>query len=131
MKRRLFLLYAAGPVLVLAKQGRSKGKRGRAAVRFQEAEIRVILDYYRTDGGLPPGLAKRAGDLPPGLETQLRRNGRLPPGLEKKLVPFPDGLSSRLGPLPAGYSRVTLGTKALLILTATRTVLDIIDLASR
>ena len=38
---------------------------------------------YRTDSGLPPGLAKRGGNLPPGLEKK-RRAGNLPPGLEKK-----------------------------------------------
>lgn len=33
---------------------------------------------------LPPGLAKRGGNLPPGLQRQLDRRGHLPPGLEKR-----------------------------------------------
>lgn len=35
--------------------------------------------------GLPPGLAKRGGQLPPGLQKHLLRTGQLPPGLQKRL----------------------------------------------
>lgn len=35
--------------------------------------------------GLPPGLAKRGGNLPPGLQKHLMRHGQLPPGLQKRL----------------------------------------------
>ena len=65
----------------------------------------VIADYYGRRSGLPPGLAKRQGDLPPGLEKQLQRNGTLPPGLQKKLRPLPRDLERRLDRLPAGYRR--------------------------
>lgn len=37
---------------------------------------------YRNN--LPPGLAKRNGNLPPGLQRHIDRTGHLPPGLEKK-----------------------------------------------
>ncbi len=36
--------------------------------------------------GLPPGLAKRDGHLPPGLQKHYERTGHLPPGLEKKIA---------------------------------------------
>jgi hypothetical protein len=75
-------------------------------------------------------LAKRGGDLPPGLARQLQRRGHLPPGLEKKIQPFPMELERRLAPLPPGYTRVTLGTQAL-ILDAARVVVDIMDIARR
>ncbi len=91
----------------------------------------MIVDYFHPASGLPPGLAKRAGDLPPGLQKQLRRNGALPPGLQKKLVPFPVDLERRLSPVPAGCRRVTAGTWALLVADATNTVLDVIDLTRR
>ncbi len=41
---------------------------------------------YRSERGLPPGLAKR-DRLPPGLEKHLWKHGSLPPGLQKKLDP--------------------------------------------
>ena len=124
-------------------QGKGKGKGrqdkssppsgGSVAFSFGPADSRLILDYYHPAGssGLPPGLAKRGGDLPPGLEKQLRRNGTLPPGLQKKLSPFPRELDVRLAPPPSGCRRVTLGTRALLVQDATNVVLDIIDLTVR
>jgi hypothetical protein len=46
----------------------------------------LIGGYYQNQySNLPPGLAKRGGNLPPGLERQLQRNGTLPPGLQKLL----------------------------------------------
>ena len=59
---------------------------------FLPEERRMILDYYHhaaPSKGLPHGLAKRGGKLPPGLQKQLDKNGRLPPGLQKRLEPFP------------------------------------------
>ena len=54
---------------------------------FLAEERRIIEEYYhkgsvRKQKGLPPGLAKRGGNLPPGLQKQLDRNGKLPPGLQ-------------------------------------------------
>jgi hypothetical protein len=50
---------------------------------FLPEERRIIENYYRSSGpsrGLPPGLAKRGGNLPPGLQKHLDKNGKLPPG---------------------------------------------------
>jgi hypothetical protein len=87
-----------------------------AAIIFSERDQDVIRNYYRGGRGLPPGLAKK-GKLPPGLAKQLRRNGSLPPGLQKRYgaTPFPVDLGQRLPPLPAGYSRVILAGRALLL----------------
>ena len=87
----------------------------------------VIREYYRAvpPNNLPPGLAKRGGDLPPGLEKQLRRNGRLPPGLEKKLYPFPVELERRLPPLPPEYGRAFVGGHAVIYNKSTSLVLDV------
>jgi hypothetical protein len=74
---------------------------------------------------LPPGLAKRGGDLPPGLEKQLKRNGHLPPGLEKKLYPFPVELERRLPPLPPEYGRAFIGGNAVIYNKSTSIVVDI------
>ena len=72
--------------------------------RFLPEERRAIEDYYRRINdkkkpktkGLPPGLAKRGGDLPPGLQKKLERDGQLPPGLQKRMEPLPVDLDRRL-----------------------------------
>jgi uncharacterized protein UPF0150 len=83
-------------------EGRGKG-HGRRAYRFEAHERDIITGYYTNPSrGLPPGLAKRGGNLPPGLEKQLLRNGPLPPGLQKRLEPLPFELERRLPPLLPG-----------------------------
>lgn len=91
---------------------------------FSRSDRRTIDDYLSSNrANLPPGLARRE-KLPPGLERQLRRNGKLPPGLQKRLQPFPAQLERQLPPVPAGYSRVFLGNRALLLDGAKR-ILDL------
>src|SRR5499426_4381078 len=78
---------------------------------FLPEERRIIENYYRSGGpskGLPPGLAKRGGNLPPGLQKHLERDGTLPPGLQKRITPFPVDLDRRLPRLPSPYHRVLL-----------------------
>jgi len=77
----------------------------RTPVLFTRRDRQVVRDYYRGSSNLPPGLAKRGGDLPPGLRKQLQRNGTLPPGLQKRLEPLSADLERRLSPLPVGTSR--------------------------
>ena len=98
---------------------------------FSSRDQDIIRSYYGGGGGgrgLPPGLAKRHGNLPPGLERQLERNGTLPPGLQKRVEPFPDDLNSRLAPMPSGYSRVMVAGRAL-ILDRNNKILDLIAVA--
>ena len=82
---------------------------------FSERDQAIIRSYYRPHGGrgLPPGLAKRGGNLPPGLEKQVRANGTLPPGLQKRVEPFPVELDRQLPRLPRGYSRVMMDGRAM------------------
>ena len=132
----LFLISAAPSVLA---QGRGRGqakvekvdkKEGRTAIPrndpvFRSRDREIISRYYGQRSGLPPGLAKRGGDLPPGLEKQLRRNGTLPPGLQKKLRPFPAALERELGPLPRGYRRGILDRHAVVYRTDNHTIADL------
>ena len=97
------------------------------ALLFTERDQHVIRSYYGGGRGLPPGLAKRGGHLPPGLERQLQRNGTLPPGLQKRVEPFPVELEQQLPRLPSGYSRVIVAGRAL-ILDRNNKILDLLTL---
>jgi len=97
---------------------------------FLPEERRIIEDYYRSSGpskGLPPGLAKRGGKLPPGLQKHLDKNGTLPPGLQKRLEPLPQDLDSRLPGLPEYWERVILERDVILLDRRTNRILDIIE----
>ena len=76
----------------------------------------------------PPGLAKRNGNLPPGLQKRLQRNGRLPPGLESRFTPFPVEVERRLPPIPRGCVRGVLDGQAVIYDPKTRIVLDVLDI---
>ena len=86
---------------------------------------RSFISFGAVTSSLPPGLAKRGGNLPPGLEKQLRRNGRLPPGLEKQLYPFPPELERRLPALPPDYGRAFIGGRAVIYNRSTSLILDV------
>jgi hypothetical protein len=85
-------------------QGQGQGQQKKEAVVqfvFNDRDRDLVNRHFTAN--LPPGLAKRGGDLPPGLDKQLRRNGTLPPGLQKRIRPFPRTLLDQLRPLPSGY----------------------------
>jgi hypothetical protein len=103
-----------------ASRQSDRGRRAEAHVAvtvvFSRRDQQVIRRYF--EGGtsnLPPGLAKRGGHLPPGLEKHLERNGTLPPGLQKRVQPFPDELERQLPRLPGGYLRVVLEGHAVIL----------------
>lgn len=114
--RHWFILLTFATVVVcpnLSAKNKHRGEEWESA-RFRPEHHQMIREFYREDPrGLPPGLAKRGGDLPPGLAKKLRRDGRLPPGLDKRLVPFPVELERRLPPLPPHYRRCFAGDRAV------------------
>lgn len=122
---------AAGAAMA---QGNGKGKahnkhqddQGYVQYGFGPHDREVISTYYSNHTqGLPPGLAKRGGDLPPGLEKHLERNGTLPPGLQKKLEPCPVELERQLPPLPADYRRAMIGAHIVVFNRNTNVVVDV------
>ena len=126
----LLCTMTAGPALAQRKAPKTASP---AAVTvdvqygFGAHDREIITTYYtQRASGLPPGLAKREGELPPGLEKQLRRNGTLPPGLQKKIQPFPEVLERQLSPLPTGYRRVILDAHVLVYKPDTHAIVDII-----
>ena len=125
----------AGGIAIAQGNGKGKGHNkkkddqesgGNVQYGFAAHDREVISSYYsqRTQG-LPPGLAKRGGNLPPGLEKQLQRNGTLPPGLQKKLEPCPPELERQLPPLPEDYRRVVIDAHIAVINRHTNVIVDI------
>jgi len=113
------------------EQGCGKGHR---AYQFEAREREIISGYYANPGqGLPPGLARRGGDLPPGLEKHLVRNGTLPPGLQKRLEPLPVELERQLPALPTdcGCRRGIIGTNVVLVRTGNYSILDVLHISGR
>jgi hypothetical protein len=99
---------------------------GHGKYEFRSQDREVITTYYSKHGkGLPPGLAKRNGDLPPGLEKQLERNGTLPPGLQKKMQPCPVEITRELPPLPPDYRRGIVGASIVVFNVRTNVVIDV------
>ena len=72
---------------------------------------------HDSGGGNPQG-------LPPGIAKKLARGGTLPPGIAKKNLPM--DLESRLPPVRAGYERMEVDGRVVLIEAATDTIVDII-----
>lgn len=110
------------------KHGRDDGAATQVYVKygFGAHDREVITRYYETrSSGLPPGLAKRGGNLPPGLEKHLERNGTLPPGLQKKLQPCPVELERELPPLPVEYRRAVIGASIVIVNRHTNVIVDI------
>jgi hypothetical protein len=117
-----------------SSQGKGKDKpttssgatvAGSIHIEIGSRDRETITKYYTANpAGLPPGLAKRGGDLPPGLDKQLRRNGSLPPGLQKKLEPFPATLERQVMKLPSGYNWFVLGAHIVVVNKQTNLVGD-------
>lgn len=130
--RRVFLQLSLIAAASLISGASAQALDSNRSVRFTVEERRIITDYYHKGKksktkGLPPGLAKRGGNLPPGLQKKLDRDGQLPPGLQKRLEPLPTDLSSRLPRLPEYWERVIIERDIVLIDRRNNRVLDIIE----
>ncbi len=126
--RRLVLISFCALLAVTELPAKKKARGGddEGYAQFRREDVREIEHYYRGGPqGLPPGLAKRDGDLPPGLAKKLRRNGQLPPGLEKRIEPFPPDLERRLPRLRPGYGRGWLNGRAVIYHQQTGAIVDL------
>jgi hypothetical protein len=144
MQTRLIrLVFAAALACSVASvpalaQGNSHGKakghdkkdndddRGLDQYQFRQQDREYVTSYYSKHGKrIPPGQAKKNGDLPPGLEKQLQRNDTLPPGLEKKMQPCPVEITRQLPPLPPDYQRSVIGASIVIFNRKTNIVVDV------
>jgi hypothetical protein len=126
-KARFFCLVAA---LCLSSVTSTLAISKQRPAHFLPEERRIIQEYYRQSSstkGLPPGLAKRGGKLPPGLQKHLQKNGKLPPGLQKRIEPIPADLDERLPRLPEYWERVIIERDIILVDRRTNRILDIIE----
>ncbi len=131
-QRRSFLGLSIVSAAALLQRAPVFGLDSGRSERFSAEERRIIEDYYHKGKpskkkGLPPGLAKRGGNLPPGLQKKLDRDGKLPPGLQKRLEPLPTDLDRRLPRLPEQWERVILERDIILVDRRTNRILDIIE----
>jgi hypothetical protein len=129
-KTRAQLCFLTIAAVCLSCVGSSIAAAKDRPAHFLPEERRIIENYYRSAGlskGLPPGLAKRGGKLPPGLQKHLEKNGTLPPGLQKRLEPLPRDLNSRLPRLPDSWERVILASDVILVDRRSNRILDIIE----
>jgi hypothetical protein len=131
LSRRTFLSLAIVAAAPLCNSIPVKALETRRPAHFLPEERRIIEEFYygrkRKHKGLPPGLAKRGGNLPPGLQKKLDKDGRLPPGLQKRLDPLPIDLDRRLPRLPGHWERVVFERHVILIDRRTDRILDIIE----
>jgi hypothetical protein len=107
------------------KKDKDDGDRGPDQYQFRSQDREYITSYYSKHGRMPPGQAKKNGNLPPGLEKQLQRNGTLPPGLEKKMQPCPVEITRQLPPLPPDYQRSVIGASIVVFNRKTNIVVDV------
>jgi hypothetical protein len=90
--------------------------QGRYVQGFSDHDRRIIRGCYSQNySNLPPGLAKRDGNLPPGLERHLQRDGTLPPGLQRRVRLLPRSCERRLPPVPKGWVRGVLSGRIMLL----------------
>jgi len=133
--RRKFIFSSLIGATALFGCGYARAFEREHPAHFLDEERRMITEYYRPAAGkkngkskgLPPGLAKRGGNLPPGLQKHIEKNGRLPPGLQKRLEPLPTDLSRRLPRLPDHWERVIVERDVILLDRRTNRILDVIE----
>lgn len=96
------------------------------SVTFSDDEVRIISAWYGDHGaekGGKPAKGKRGG-LPPGIAKNLARGKSLPPGIAKQYLPR--DLQYRLPAPPAGYERIIVDGKILLVEVATQVIHDVL-----
>ncbi len=98
------------------------------SIEFSSGEISIIQNWYR-DYGNPTAAhgkgEKKSKGLPPGISKNLARGKPLPPGIAKQHLP--ESLRSALPTPRAGYERIIVDGKVLLVEIATQVIHDMLE----
>ncbi len=98
------------------------------SIEFSSGEISIIQNWYR-DYGIPTAShgkgEKKSKGLPPGISKNLARGKPLPPGIAKQHLP--ESLRSALPTPRAGYERIIVDGKVLLVEIATQVIHDMLE----
>jgi hypothetical protein len=92
------------------------------AATFSSHEVEIITRYYHDVAGEAGQPA--AKPLPRGIAKNLKRGKTMPPGIAKQQLPAP--LVRELPPPPAGFERIVVAGKILLVEIATQAVHDVL-----
>lgn len=119
-------------------------KEGWLKFTFKPEEQKVLREYYlqqyptenkpRKQKQLPPGLQKkleRGGQLPPGWQKKVARGEVMPPEVYKQSTRVPQDVWVTLPPQPPGTTIVNVEGKVVRLMEATRTIIDVLDLAGK
>lgn len=96
-------------------------------VVFSKDESAVIQQYYAqhpVDAGKGGKNGQKGKPLPPGIAKNLARGKPLPPGIAKQQLP--QDLVRMLPPVHAGYERVYVDGRVLLVDVATQVIHDVL-----
>ena len=98
------------------------------SIEFSSGEISIIQNWYR-DYGHPTAAhgkgEKKSKGLPPGISKNLARGKPLPAGIAKQHLP--ERLRSALPTPRAGYERIIVDGKVLLVEIATQVIHDMLE----
>lgn len=127
------IILAAAAAVIIGITGLSAGVRkaeaGSLEISFSLNEKQIIADFFGASAGGQQGQGKKNKNkgvgnqgMPPGL---ARKGGALPPGIAKRQLP--NALLAQLPPPPKGYERVIVDKDVLLVNIATQVVHDVLE----
>ena len=120
--KRLLISISIGVLAILSVPTAAAADAG-ISVTFSDAEVRNITAWY--DDHAPKKKCKgKQGGLPPGIARNLARGKSLPPGIAKQHLP--QELQRALPAAPAGFDRIIVDGKVLLVDAATQVIHDVL-----
>ena len=120
--KRLLISISIGVLAILSVPTAAAADAG-ISVTFSDAEVRIITAWYDDHAPKKRGKGKHGG-LPPGIAKNLARGKSLPPGIAKQHLP--QELQRALPAAPAGFDRIIVDGKVLLVDAATQVIHDVL-----